>query len=115
MVPFFQDAVGGMDGTHINCHLSKEEQDAAQNCKGSVSQNTLACCSFDFWFQYFSSGWAGSTADATLYHDACLTTLHIPEGKYYLADAGFGVCDSLLVPYCGVCYHLAEWGHANVR
>jgi len=36
--------------------------------------------------------------------------LTIPEGQYYLADAGFGVCDALLVPYRGVRYHLAEWG-----
>ena len=41
--------------------------------------------------------------------------LVVPEGKYYLADAGFGVCDQLLLPYQGVCYHLVEWGHANVQ
>jgi hypothetical protein len=40
--PFFKDSVGGMDGTHINCHPSKEEHDVAQNCKGGISQNTLA-------------------------------------------------------------------------
>ena len=39
----------------------------------------------------------------------------VPEGKYYLADAGFGACDQLLLPYRGVRYHLAEWGRANVR
>ena len=53
-------------------------------------------------------------ADATMYHNACLTDLPISEGKYYLADAGFGVCDVLLVPYRGVCYHLAEWGCAGI-
>jgi len=44
-----------------------------------------------------------------------ISDLTIPPGKFYLADAGFGVCDSLLVPFCGVCYHLAEWGHADAR
>jgi hypothetical protein len=39
----------------------------------------------------------------------------IPAGKYYLADAGFALCDTLLVPYRGVWYHLAEWGRAAVR
>lgn len=39
----------------------------------------------------------------------------IPEGKFYLADAGFASCDTLLVPYRGVRYHLAEWGRAAVR
>ena len=38
-----------------------------------------------------------------------LTDLTIPHGKFYLADAGFPSCDSLMVPYRGVRYHLKEW------
>jgi hypothetical protein len=113
--PFFQDTIGAMDGTHIACSPSAAERDAARNRKGGVSQNTLACCSFDMRFQYMLSGWEGSAADATLFHNARHIDLRIPEGKYYLADAGFGVCDHLLVPYRGVRYHLAEWGRASVR
>jgi len=97
-----------MDGTHIACSPSATEHDTARNWKGGVSQNTLACCSFDMHFQYMLSGWdSGSAADATLFHNARHIDLSIPEGKYYLANAGFSVCDHLLVPYCGVCYHLA--------
>ena len=48
-------------------------------------------------FLYFLSGWEGSVADATMYSQSCLVDLCIPQGKFYLADAGFGVCDSLLV------------------
>jgi hypothetical protein len=47
-----------------------------------------------------------------MYASARLVDLTIPDGKYYLADAGFVICDSLLVPYRGVRYHLAEWGRA---
>lgn len=61
------------------------------------------------------SGWEGSAADGALFSNSRFTDLAIPEGKFYLADAGFGACDSLLVPYRGVRYHLAEWGRANVR
>ena len=50
-----------------------------------------------------------------MYSQPHLVDLRIPQGKFYLADAGFGVCDSLLVPYRGVQYHLAEWGRANIR
>jgi hypothetical protein len=39
----------------------------------------------------------------------------MPEGKYYLADAGLGSCDAALVPYRGERYHLAETGRAGVR
>lgn len=113
--PFFKSAMGGMDGTHIMAHPCSAERAAARNRKGFVSQNVLACCNFGLMFQYILSGWEGSAADSTMYHDARLTDLPIPHGKYYLADAGFPACDALLVPYRGVRYHLAEWGRASVR
>jgi hypothetical protein len=59
------------------------------------------------------SGWEGSTHDSVLFHNARRTDFCIPEGKYYLADAGFASSDALLVPYRSVRYHLAEWGQAN--
>ena len=61
------------------------------------------------------SGWDGSAADAAVYNDARQTDLTVLAGKFYLADGGFGACDSLLVPYRRVRYHLAEWGRAAVR
>jgi len=45
------------------------------------------------------SGWEGSTADMAMYCDAHATDFPIPEGKMYLADAGFAACDTLQVPY----------------
>ena len=111
--PFFADALGAIDGTHINCTPSATGRDATRNRKGVYSQNCLAACSFDLHFTYFMSGWEGSTHDLTLFHNAHQTDLCIPEGKYYLADAGFALSDALLVPYQSVRYHLAEWKHAN--
>ena len=61
------------------------------------------------------SGWDGSAADASVYNDAHQSDLPIPENKSYLANAGFGACDGLLVLYLSVRYHLAEWGCASVR
>ena len=103
-----------MDGTHINCCPSAAEQDGCRNPKGGLSQNCLACCSFDLCFLYLVSDWEGSAADGALFSNSHFTDLAIPEGKFYLANAGFGACDSLLVPHWGVHYHLAEWGWANV-
>ena len=54
------------------------------------------------------SGWDGSAADALVYNDAHQSNLPIANDKFYLADAGFGACNGLLVPYQGVRYHLAE-------
>jgi hypothetical protein len=52
---------------------------------------------------------------ARVYEAALLDGLNIPEGKYYLADAGFPSCEELLIPYRSTRYHLAEWGRARVR
>lgn len=66
-------------------------------------------------FKYIFSGWDGSESDSTMYHDARLSDLTIPGGKYFLANAGFPICEGLLIPYRGVRYHLQEWGRANLR
>ena len=113
--PFFKDCLGALDGSHIHSVPPSYERHASRNRKGFVSQNCLFACSFDLTFVYALTGWEGSATDARIYEDARTTDLIIPEGKYYLADAGYPLSDQLLVPYRGVRYHLAEWGRANVR
>jgi hypothetical protein len=39
----------------------------------------------------------------------------VPEGKYYLADAGYGLRKGFLVPYRGVRYHLKETAQSGKR
>jgi hypothetical protein len=56
------------------------------NHKDHLSQNILAACAFDMQFYYVLASWKGSTADSHIYE----------------------ICDSLLVPYRGFCYHLDE-------
>lgn len=115
LFPFFEGAIGAMDGTHICCWPSREERDLARNRKGQLSHNTLACCSFDMRFQYAVTGYDGASADATMYSQSRIADLYIPEGKFFLADAGFGICDYIMVPYRGVRYHLNEWQRGNLR
>ena len=100
--PYFKDAVGVIDGMHIACTPSVAEQDATCNRKGFHSQNCLVGCNFSLEFVYVLSGWEGSVADASVYHDAHVTGFTIPGGKYYLADAGYAICPQLLVPYRGM-------------
>ena len=113
--PFFQNALGAIDGTHINCNATAADRQAARDRKGTVTQNCLAICGFDMKFLYMFSGWDGSASDSTMFHDARFTDLPVLLGKYYLADAGFPICETLLIPYRGVRYHLAEWGRARLR
>jgi hypothetical protein len=102
--PFFYGALGAIDGTHIMCISSAADCDATRNRKGVLAQNCLAACSFDLRFTYFSSG-----REATPFNEASLRDFHIPTGRYYLADDGFGLSNGLLVPYRGVPYHLSQW------
>jgi hypothetical protein len=82
--PFFHDAIGAIDGTHIACAPSDKERAAACNRKRLLMQNCLIACSFDLLFTYVLSGWEGSAADALIFHNACQTNFPVPDGKYYL-------------------------------
>jgi hypothetical protein len=88
---------------------------AARDRKGGVTQNCLAICGFDMKFYYIFSRWEGSVVGSTMFYDAHVTDLCVPPGRYYLADAGFPVCEALIIPKWGVHYHLAEWAHASIR
>ena len=94
---------------------SARERHLARDRKGQVTQNCLAVCGFDMIFYFIVSGWDGVATDALMFSDARRTNFPVPEGRCYLADAGFSLCDVLLVPYRSVRYHLAEWGRAKLR
>jgi hypothetical protein len=46
--PFFVNALGALDGTHINSWTTAANWHANRDCKGSIMQNCLAVCSFEF-------------------------------------------------------------------
>ena len=115
LYPYFKDAIGAIDGSHIPIAPPARLASAYRNRKGFISQNCLFACDFDLRFTYALTGWEGSASDARIFGDACMRNLEIPEGQYLLGDLGFPSKASLLVPYRGVRYHLAEWGRANLR
>lgn len=114
MYPFFKDCLGAVDGTHINAFIPDEAEMAwNHNRKGGLTQNVFAATTFDMRFSYVLAGWEGSAADSRIFADARSKDFKVPPGKYYLADAGFPACDSLVVPYRGVRYHLKEWSRSS--
>ncbi|XP_039063834.1 uncharacterized protein LOC120208686 [Hibiscus syriacus] len=58
----------------------------------------------------YTAGWEGSAHDSRILTDAFARPrgFSIPEGKYYLADAGYGIRNGIISPYRGVRYHLKE-------
>jgi hypothetical protein len=113
--PFFKDAIGAIDGTHVACTSSAAEREATCNHKGFHLQNCLICCNFDLEFVYILSGWEESANDALVFHDAHTTNFAVPPGRYYLADAGYPLCPQLMVPFRGIHYHLPQWERAQLR
>jgi hypothetical protein len=113
--PFFENCLGALDGTHVWAHVPSTETGRYRDRKGAISQNVLAACTFDMQFCYILSGWEGSAADARILHEARQQDFAIPAGKFYLADAGFSLSKSIMVPYRNVRYHLKEWGRSNQR
>ena len=113
--PWFRHCIGALDGTHIPVFIPEQDQNPYQNRKGYLSQNVLGVCNFEGLFTWIHAGWEGSANDGIVLDDAQAKGFHIPEGKFYLADAGYGIAEGILTPYRGIRYHLKEWGRANQR
>jgi hypothetical protein len=45
----------------------------------------------------------------------CMTWRFLKVNIILLMQAGYLSSQGFLISYCGVHYHLAEWGHAGVR
>ncbi|KAH6834518.1 nuclease HARBI1-like protein [Perilla frutescens var. hirtella] len=111
-MPFFIDCIGAIDGTHILAMVPDREVSSFRNRHGMQSQNILVACNFDLQFIYVLSGWESSTHDSKLLNDALSrrNDLHVPQGKYFLADCGFANRRQFLAPLRGVRYHLKDFG-----
>ncbi|KAJ3015548.1 hypothetical protein NUW54_g1015 [Trametes sanguinea] len=116
LYPFFKDCRGAIDGSHLYVNPPALTRGRWRDRDGNLTQNMLAICNFNMFFTFVMVGWEGSIADSTLYDRAVQTGgLTIGEGLYWIADAGFASCSTLLVPYRNTRYHLREWAAGNRR
>jgi hypothetical protein len=113
--PFFENALGAVNGTHITSKVPEKEAEPYRNRKGSRSQNVMAVCNFDMYFLYVLPGYEGSAADGTVFEEAFDWGFEVPQGKYYFADAGYALSSKLLVHFRGVRYHLREQALAKLQ
>ncbi|KAK5836871.1 hypothetical protein PVK06_012675 [Gossypium arboreum] len=109
--PYFKDCIGALDGTHVRASVPLNIQGRFRSRKGGTTQNVLAAITFDLKFSYVLAGWEGSAHDSRILSDAPSRPrgLRILEGKYYLADAGYGIRNGFITPYHGVRYHLKKF------
>ncbi|XP_042484942.1 putative nuclease HARBI1 [Macadamia integrifolia] len=115
--PYFKDCIGAIDGSHVPAWVPLDQHCRFRDRHGEISQNILAACDFNMKFTYILSGCEGSASDSRILEDA----LHrdgegwilVPQGKFYLDDAGFANQKGFMRPYRNVCYHLKEWRNSN--
>ncbi|KAK9272458.1 hypothetical protein L1049_002831 [Liquidambar formosana] len=107
----YLDCIGTLDETHVRVKVSTIDALRYRGRKDYPTQNVLAACSFDLRFTYILPSWEGTTSDSRLIKNALTRedNLQIPEGKYYLVDAGYMLKGSLLPPCRSIRYHLKEY------
>ena len=112
---YFKNCIGAVDGTLIPAFICADvaEQKKWRSRKGLLSQNVLVACNFDMTVSYVLAGWSGSAHDSKVLADALMKGFHIPHGRYYVGDAGYGLKEYLLSPYRGYMYHLKEWSSSH--
>ncbi|WOL10795.1 protein ALP1-like [Canna indica] len=114
-MPYFKDCIGALDDTHVHASVPIEHVVAFRGRKPYPTQNVLVVVYFDLKFTYVLTGWKGSAHDALILRDALERPhgLRVPEGKFYLVDAGYATQPGFIAPYRGVKYHLKEWSSSS--
>ena len=107
-------AIGAIDGTLIPAFIPIARQKRFWSRKSNISQNVFAAFTFDGLFNYVLAGAEGSLHDSALLRRALMKSFRLPEGRFYLADAGFGSRRGIIVPYTGTRYH-QDWGETEQR
>ncbi|XP_059638952.1 uncharacterized protein LOC132281246 [Cornus florida] len=108
---WFKNCLGALDGTHIKVRVPIKDKPRYSTRKGEIATNMLGVCSQDMQFIYILPGWEGSTADSRVLREAMdkRNGFKVPQGYYYLVDAGYTNCQGFLAPYRGQRYHLNDW------
>ncbi|KAJ1695569.1 hypothetical protein LUZ63_012267 [Rhynchospora breviuscula] len=107
----FKDALGAIDGTHINAFPESDEafKERWRNRKGNMTQNVMAVVDFNGYFLYVVAGWEGSAHDNLILRRAIERGFTVPPGRYYLVDGGYANTPQFISPYRGKTYHLAQF------
>ncbi|XP_025678338.1 protein ALP1-like [Arachis hypogaea] len=105
---------GALDGTHIKVNVLDADKPRYRNRKGDITTNVLGVVAPNMQFIYVLAGWEGSAADSRVLQDALFHNgFSVPQGHYYLCDAGYMNCEGFLAPYKRQKYHLSEFNPHN--
>ncbi|KAL6877204.1 hypothetical protein ACP4OV_012875 [Aristida adscensionis] len=108
---YFKNCLGALDGTHVKVTVPTRLKGRYRSRKVDIVTNVLGVCAPDMQFIYILPGWEGSAHDGRVLRDAISRPngLRVPQGCYYLVDAGYTNANGFLAPYRGQRYHLGGW------
>ncbi|XP_021298834.1 uncharacterized protein LOC110427621 [Herrania umbratica] len=91
--PYFQRCIGALDGSHAPAISLANDQIFFIGRKGYPTHNVMLMCNFHVLFTFVVVGWPGTAHDtrifSTMLEEKKTVFPHPPEGKYYVADAGY--------------------------
>eukprot|EP00268_Persea_americana_P061746 TRINITY_DN7834_c1_g1_i3.p1 TRINITY_DN7834_c1_g1~~TRINITY_DN7834_c1_g1_i3.p1 ORF type:complete len:206 (-),score=18.04 TRINITY_DN7834_c1_g1_i3:371-988(-) len=109
-----QDCIGVIDGTYVPSWVPIKDHQRYRYRKGFIAQNMMVAVGFDMLFQFVCAGFEGSANDKKALFDVLqnkgIHNKQVPEGKYFLVDAGYAHKRGFIGPYRGTRYHLKEYG-----
>jgi len=79
---YFKNAIGAINGTHIQDQVLAAIAPVVRNWKSYLSQNDIVACTFDMYFALVRPGWEGSTDAGQVLNNAYRKGFNIPEDKY---------------------------------
>lgn len=99
----FKNCLGALDGTAIKVTVPTHLKGRYRSRKADIVTNVLGVCAPDMQFIYMLPGWEGSAHDGRVLRDAISRPngLRVPQGCYYLVDAGYTNANGFLAPYRG--------------
>ncbi|XP_044347875.1 uncharacterized protein [Triticum aestivum] len=101
----------------VQASSCKNVETAFRGKKLVASQNVMAAIDFDLRFTHVLARWEGSAHDDAVLVDAieCENGPCVPQGKFYLVEAGYGAKPGFLPPFHSIQYHFTVWGNNHVR
>ncbi|KNE94713.1 hypothetical protein PSTG_11901 [Puccinia striiformis f. sp. tritici PST-78] len=86
-----------------------------QDRKQVIAQNVIVVVNFNLEFLYVLAGWEGRAHDSRVIGDAFNKGFSVPDGHYYLGDAGYALQKGVLTPFRAVWYHLKEQATCGLK
>ena len=97
--PYFKDAIGAIDGSHIPVVVPVDET-ISHTCRhGYTSQNVLAICVFDMRFTFAVAGWPGFAHDSRILSHALANfpSFPMPPTGINGSFINFNICTLVLL------------------